>query len=152
MRAVNIPASELEFGVRRGKLSFTWKQLKQWIVPPLPRSLAEHDALAVDLPLAEVAPLFMARQTAPKGRQAASALTEIPDIFSGISRPVSSDSARIHSAASTATVVASSPAERRVATQPNPATQSEGPHPSPELASEPAPSQPSELKIGRAHV
>ncbi len=111
---LKIPASELEFGIRRGKLSFTWKQLKPWITPTLPSPLEEHDALTTDLPLAEVAPQFIAQKATPKPRPSADAFAHIPDIFSAATRSAPSDSSRNHGNSaprSTATIVATKPPE-----------------------------------------
>jgi predicted regulator of Ras-like GTPase activity (Roadblock/LC7/MglB family) len=79
--SVAIPYAELEAAMKRGKAAFTWKQLRLWIQPKPSSALAEHDSLNLELPLAVLTPIFLARRSAPKARTQRPVSAEIPDIF-----------------------------------------------------------------------
>ncbi|HEU5069344.1 MAG TPA: roadblock/LC7 domain-containing protein [Verrucomicrobiae bacterium] len=79
-----LPADQVEAGLKSGKIAFTWKQLRSWIKPaPLP-SVSAHDGMVVSLPLAVIAPLFMARQKElANGKKRITVDEKIPNLFFG---------------------------------------------------------------------
>lgn len=83
---IGIPISELEAGLKHGKLVFSWKQLRAWIQPAPPADEIAEDLL-VPLPLQTIVPLFLARRnTGSAGPQKRVKLDEnIPDVFSSAS-------------------------------------------------------------------
>jgi hypothetical protein len=78
---LRIPMSELEPGIRRGRITFAWKQVRPWIVPSLGCQLSEYDAQPIELPLAEIAPIFMARRRDTEKKAALFTPADIPDLF-----------------------------------------------------------------------
>lgn len=83
---IGIPISELEAGLKHGKLVFSWKQLRAWIQPTPPADEIADDLL-VPLPLQTIVPLFLSkRNTGTSGPQKRIKLDEnIPDVFSSSS-------------------------------------------------------------------
>ena len=75
-----IPLGEFEARMRTGKLLFKWGQLQDWSNVELSAPVAPD--LDVDLPLAEVVPLFMAARKTPDTRKQFEVDTRIPDLFS----------------------------------------------------------------------
>lgn len=91
---LQIPMAELEPGVRGGKVVFAWKQVRPWIVPSLGRPLDEYDAQPIELPLAEIAPIFMARRRETETRTALVTAVDIPDLFTSSPRSLGSEPSR----------------------------------------------------------
>jgi predicted regulator of Ras-like GTPase activity (Roadblock/LC7/MglB family) len=79
---LRIPISEIEPGIRRGKLAFPWKTIRDWIVPPLQKGFGEHDSEMLELPLAVVAPAFMSLHRNGTPVEKAVVPDFIPDLFS----------------------------------------------------------------------
>jgi predicted regulator of Ras-like GTPase activity (Roadblock/LC7/MglB family) len=80
-----LPADLVQAGLMRGKVAFTWKQLRGWVKPaPLP-AVSAHDGMTVVLPLAVIAPLFMGRdmQAKPAGQKRLQVDETIPNLFFG---------------------------------------------------------------------
>jgi predicted regulator of Ras-like GTPase activity (Roadblock/LC7/MglB family) len=79
-----LPADQVETGLKRGRVAFTWKTIRSWIRPaPLP-SVSAHDGLMVDLPLEVLAPLFLLRQRQLGGGPRRVVVDEkIPNLFFG---------------------------------------------------------------------
>lgn len=78
--ALRIPAAELEAGMQKGQLRFSWQQLRAWATGHLP-PLADSEAV-IDLPLAVVVPLFLAGRKAPENRKRVEIGPNIPSPFS----------------------------------------------------------------------
>ncbi|MCI0534153.1 MAG: roadblock/LC7 domain-containing protein [Verrucomicrobiales bacterium] len=115
---LQIPLAELEPGVKRGKVMFAWKQIRPWIVPSLAHPLAEYDAQSVELPLAEIAPIFMARRRSTGTRTASLTPVDIPDLFTSTPRPAGGEAApSVEPHVSVATVSFSGPGGQRSATE-----------------------------------
>jgi predicted regulator of Ras-like GTPase activity (Roadblock/LC7/MglB family) len=76
-----LPSSLVELGLKRGRVTVPWKNLRTMIRPnPLPVSV--HDGVELELPLKVLAPLFFAGQKAAGAvNQKTSVLAEIPDLF-----------------------------------------------------------------------
>ena len=78
---IHYPAAELEAALKRGKVTATWERLRGWITPALTTPSLYADAV-VELPLAVVAPLFLARQPGrTPARQEATIDESIPAPF-----------------------------------------------------------------------
>jgi predicted regulator of Ras-like GTPase activity (Roadblock/LC7/MglB family) len=79
---IGIPMSEMETGLKQGKLVFSWKQMRAWIQPTPPGGGGIEDVL-VSLPLQTIVPLFLAkRRDGATGTQKRIAPDrEIPDVF-----------------------------------------------------------------------
>lgn len=79
-----LKVGELEPMMKKGRVSFPWKQLRPLIVPAPAATLgAAHDETAVDVPLKLVIPHFMAgRKPAPAQKQV-TVDQSIPDVFAG---------------------------------------------------------------------
>jgi predicted regulator of Ras-like GTPase activity (Roadblock/LC7/MglB family) len=74
-----IPISEIEPRMRTGKLRFKWSELRGWCVPP---SASEGSPdVEIDLPMATVVPLFMARRNTAAARRKVEIDSRIPDVF-----------------------------------------------------------------------
>jgi predicted regulator of Ras-like GTPase activity (Roadblock/LC7/MglB family) len=87
---VGLPFSAVEAGLRRGRLNFSWQQLRSWLRPAVPREASPHDALQLELPLRTVAPIFIAQQrSAHQSQQRVAVDMAIPDLFSGSAEPQS---------------------------------------------------------------
>jgi predicted regulator of Ras-like GTPase activity (Roadblock/LC7/MglB family) len=84
-----LPGDLVEAGLKRGKVSFTWKQLRACLSPALPPSISAHDSVAIDLPLAVIAPMFLNRnRVLPGGHKQRVVVDEkIPNLFFGFPQP-----------------------------------------------------------------
>lgn len=85
---VTLPGEELEQALKRGRIVFPWRRLSAWVHPrpSLPEDQVP-DETPLELPLAVLAPLFMAHKR-PAAQQRRSALPEdIPDIFAARGMP-----------------------------------------------------------------
>jgi predicted regulator of Ras-like GTPase activity (Roadblock/LC7/MglB family) len=78
---VHLPFTELEAALKRGKVVFSWKQLRMWLSPKPTSTSSEHDAASFELPLAVLAPLFLARRSSTPKPNKTAALDDIPDVF-----------------------------------------------------------------------
>ena len=85
---LSLPADEVADGMKRGKIAFTWKQLRAWLVPALPPAPSAHDGLVVILPLALIAPLFLSRKKEQGTAQKRVIVDQkIPNLFFGFPQP-----------------------------------------------------------------
>ncbi|MEW6161376.1 MAG: roadblock/LC7 domain-containing protein, partial [Verrucomicrobiota bacterium] len=81
-----IPMDQLEAGLRRGRIQFPWATIQSWIRPSLGASKFPENTM-VELPLAAIAPLFLARRKpAPLARKVVVS-ENIPALFSPKARP-----------------------------------------------------------------
>ena len=79
---VSLPAELVKQGLKRGRLSFTWKELRSWIEAESISADSVQDATLLDLPLKIVAPLFLAQQSGHRPVKAKIQLDgDIPDPF-----------------------------------------------------------------------
>ena len=74
-----IPASEVGPLLQKGKVSFSWAQLRRWLNPPASSVINIPDDTQLVLPLKIVAPAFVASTGAKK--RVAEADTSLPDFF-----------------------------------------------------------------------
>ena len=56
---IEIPCAELGAALKRGLVSFSWRQIRMWLVPPITTD-SMYDVAMLNLPVQVVAPLFMA--------------------------------------------------------------------------------------------
>ena len=83
---VPLAGNAVEAGLKRGRVTATWKQLRTLARPGSPASA--NDNLELELPLKVIAPLFLAAQKARQKPQAkVSVSAEIPDLFFGFPQP-----------------------------------------------------------------
>jgi predicted regulator of Ras-like GTPase activity (Roadblock/LC7/MglB family) len=79
--SIAIPFPDLEQAMKRGKVLFTWKQLRLWMSPKPSNALTEHDAVSLELPLSVLTPLFLARRSGSASPRKLAAVQDIPDVF-----------------------------------------------------------------------
>lgn len=85
---VLLPANLIEPALKRGRITFTWQNLRPLIKPTPPPASVLHDGIELELPLNVIAPLFFARQkTAPRSQPAKRPPAEIPNLFFGFPQP-----------------------------------------------------------------
>ena len=78
-----LPASLIEPGLKRGRVSVPWKNLRM-MIRPKPAPVSVHDSVEIDLPLKVLAPLFFSSQRAAGlAKQKVSVDADIPDLFQG---------------------------------------------------------------------
>lgn len=86
--SVALPGAEVEAGLKRGRVTFTWRALRSHLRPAVNTGVSAHDNLALELPLAVLAPLFLAHQ---RGKTASAPRVtvdeKIPNLFFGFPQP-----------------------------------------------------------------
>jgi predicted regulator of Ras-like GTPase activity (Roadblock/LC7/MglB family) len=75
----HIPFDEFEKQMRTGKLRFKWSQLHAWCRPA--PSAPVTDDPDIDLPLAELIPIFLSRRKSQENRKKFEIDSRIPDVF-----------------------------------------------------------------------
>jgi predicted regulator of Ras-like GTPase activity (Roadblock/LC7/MglB family) len=84
---VLLPTNVIEPGLKRGRITFTWKNLRPLIRPTFQQP-SVHDGIELELPLHVVAPLFFAHQkTGPRSHRVEQPPAEIPNLFFGFPQP-----------------------------------------------------------------
>jgi predicted regulator of Ras-like GTPase activity (Roadblock/LC7/MglB family) len=84
---VLLPANLIEPALKRGRVTFTWQNLRS-LIKPTPPPASVHDGIELELPLKVIAPLFLRRQKAAhRARQATLPPAEIPNLFFGFPQP-----------------------------------------------------------------
>ena len=80
--SVPLAGEMVEAGLKRGRVTLPWKQLRLLAKPSSPSS--PNDLLELDLPLKVIAPMFFAAQKEIQGaRKKATVAAEIPNLFFG---------------------------------------------------------------------
>ncbi len=111
-----LPAALVESGLKKGRVTMTWKELRLLVKPHSDPSI--NDALSLDLPLKVLAPAFLALQKKSARAQTKVAVAaEIPNLFFGFPQAASATTAPIAPPAP----VAAMPVAEMVATAPAPA-------------------------------
>jgi predicted regulator of Ras-like GTPase activity (Roadblock/LC7/MglB family) len=78
---VHFPPAELESALKKGKISFSWKQVRGWIQgTDSPPGLNDDDI--IEFPLNVVAPIFLASRRTVQPRRKLEVTENIPDLFS----------------------------------------------------------------------
>jgi predicted regulator of Ras-like GTPase activity (Roadblock/LC7/MglB family) len=84
---VLLPVHLIEPALKRGRVAFTWANLRP-MIRPTPPSPSIHDSIELELPLSVIAPQFFARQKiAPRSHAAERPPAEIPNLFFGFPQP-----------------------------------------------------------------
>jgi predicted regulator of Ras-like GTPase activity (Roadblock/LC7/MglB family) len=84
---VLLPANLIEPAMKRGRVTFTWQNLRS-LIKPTPPPASIHDGIELELPLKVIAPLFLTRQKAAhRAQPAALPPTDIPNLFFGFPQP-----------------------------------------------------------------
>jgi len=87
---VLLPINLIEPALKRGRITFTWRNLRP-LIKPAPSAASVHDSIELDLPLSVVAPIFFARQKgASRTQSAARPPADIPNLFFGFPQSESS--------------------------------------------------------------
>ncbi|HWD21311.1 MAG TPA: roadblock/LC7 domain-containing protein [Verrucomicrobiae bacterium] len=81
---VVIPLSRLEQGMKAGRLSFTWGDIRQLLNPPVGSISSPNTEVPVDLPLKVMAPLFLAARRPAAPQKKVQVGENIPDVFAGL--------------------------------------------------------------------
>ena len=79
--AVALPMDLIEAGLKRGRVTMTWKELRTLAKPSSPAS--PHDALELELSLKVLAPAFFAAQKNSAAKKKLVVAEEIPNLFFG---------------------------------------------------------------------
>ncbi len=83
---VSLPAEIIEAGLKRGRVTMTWKQIRTLVAVNSPASA--NDARELQLPLKIVAPLFLAaKKNNFPAQTKVMVKSEIPDLFFGFPQP-----------------------------------------------------------------
>ena len=82
-----LPVELVEAALKRGRVTFPWKQVRTWLRPAAPSRLSPHDAAELEMPLAVLAPLFVARQQKHAKSQRVAVDETIPNLFFGLPKP-----------------------------------------------------------------
>jgi predicted regulator of Ras-like GTPase activity (Roadblock/LC7/MglB family) len=85
---VALPINLIEPALKRGRVIFSWRDLRSWI-QNVAVAVSAHDGVELELPLKVLAPLFFARQKNGAGHKKVSVSEEIPNLFFGFPQPAS---------------------------------------------------------------
>jgi predicted regulator of Ras-like GTPase activity (Roadblock/LC7/MglB family) len=101
---VALPVHLVEPMLKRGRVIFSWRDLRSWIKPEV-SVVSVHDGIELELPLKVLAPLFFARQKNGAAHRKVSVSEEIPNLFFGFpsAEPASVPPAPMPSAVAAAT-------------------------------------------------
>ncbi len=80
---VALPAGPVTAGLAKGKVSFSWGQIRAWLNPPPSAPTGAHEATELVLPLKIVAPAFLAHSKPKTPRKSYELDESIPALFSG---------------------------------------------------------------------
>jgi predicted regulator of Ras-like GTPase activity (Roadblock/LC7/MglB family) len=83
---VALPPNLIEPALKRGKVVFTWRDLRSWI-QNVPAPVSVHDNVKLELPLKVLAPLFFGRTTTGTTTKKVAATNEIPNVFFDMQQP-----------------------------------------------------------------
>ena len=83
---VALPVHLIEPALKRGRVIFSWRDLRAWIKPAAP-AVSIHDGMELELPLKVLAPLFFARQKTAQAHRRLAVDEEIPNLFFGLPQP-----------------------------------------------------------------
>jgi predicted regulator of Ras-like GTPase activity (Roadblock/LC7/MglB family) len=84
---VALPVHLIEPALKRGRVIFSWRDVRAWI-RPIPPAVSVHDGIELELPLKVLAPLFFGPQNgAAKSQRKVSVAEEIPNLFFGFPQP-----------------------------------------------------------------
>jgi predicted regulator of Ras-like GTPase activity (Roadblock/LC7/MglB family) len=81
--SVLLPTDDVSAGLAKGKVIFTWGQIRTCIEPVPESASAVDDSTPLTLPLKVVAPAFLAASKQPKEPRKTTVAADIPALFSG---------------------------------------------------------------------
>jgi predicted regulator of Ras-like GTPase activity (Roadblock/LC7/MglB family) len=80
--SVEFPLSAIEAGLKKGRVEFTWREMRPWFRVATGNSLPElPDETRIEFPLAFLAPRFLEGHGGPSTRKKIEVSDEIPDVF-----------------------------------------------------------------------
>ena len=82
-----IPVALVEECLKRGRVAFPWKLVRSWIRPGTVPPASPHDSQELELPLAVIAPLFVAHRKSGGHQPRVTVSEEIPNLFFGLPKP-----------------------------------------------------------------
>jgi len=81
---VALPYEEVESAIKRGRVVFTWRNMRSWIQPTPIQDPSANDNVELELPLKVLAPLFLnQRSQSDKSHTKVAIDTTIPNLFFG---------------------------------------------------------------------
>jgi hypothetical protein len=85
---VALPVHLIEPALRRGRVIFSWHNLRSWL-RPTPPGPSIHDNKELELPLKVIAPLFLPRQNGVVNQRSKSSIppSSVPNLFFGFPQP-----------------------------------------------------------------
>ena len=85
---VALPVHLVEPALRRGRVVFSWHNLRSWI-RPMPPGPSIHDNKELELPLKVIAPLFLPRQNGTVNQRSKATIppSSVPNLFFGFPQP-----------------------------------------------------------------
>ncbi len=140
---VVLPVAEVSSGLQRGKVQFTWAQIRSWLKPAPSSPINIADETPILLPLKVVAPAFVAATGAKKRRSGKESMNqELPDFFGpSAGRTPTAEAAPAPTAAAPAPVMEQAPAAPLKMPAPQPVAvpaPAPAPTPVPRLAPQPS--------------
>ena len=84
---VALPLTLVEDALKKGRATFTWKQIRSWTNSIAATATSQHNDEMVELPLKVIAPLFLAQQRTAKSAQKTAVDNSIPELFARSSKP-----------------------------------------------------------------
>lgn len=80
---ISLPAAEVGAGLAKGKVAFTWGQIRAWSNPPLEGGTEAPESTELVLPLRTMAPAFMKHSKGAGTARKAGEVGDIPELFAG---------------------------------------------------------------------
>lgn len=112
--SVPLAGNLVDAGLKRGRLTMAWKDLRILARPS--SSASPNDGLELELPLKVVAPLFLAaRQKHPQARKTTNVSSEIPNLFFGFPQAVPEPAPKMRTPTTLPPPKTSSPSPRPLA-------------------------------------
>lgn len=133
---VSLPAGDVAAGLQRGKIVFSWGQLRSWMNPAPGSPSQAADSTELILPLRVIAPAFMKHTKGAGTARKAGEVGDIPELFAGRNKPAAKAPAPEPEAPAPEPEKAPEPEAKA----PEPAVEEKAPEPTPEAkAPEPEP-------------
>ena len=117
---VALPFDLVDRGLRSGRLLFTWKQIGEWLKPE-PITGSPHGEETVEIPLAVIAPRYLAQFKPNRPQKKIVIGDNIPDIFAGQQRKMAVQTPSVETPMAPAPAPLPTPAPVPVASDPTPA-------------------------------
>jgi len=125
---VSLPAGDVASGLQRGKIVFSWGQLRSWMSPAPGNPSQAADSTELILPLRVIAPAFMKHTKGAGTARKAGEVGDIPELFAGRNKPAAKAPAPEPEAPAPEPEKAPEPEAKA----PEPAVEAKAPEPAPE--------------------